>query len=149
LEALVYIVEARQENEPYELPAFSQSASHRQFVYNETKSSFQAWSEETETFGVAFLSKLEDTTTRVAVDYVDLEGNSVYTPEWGDTVETEEVISGVWLLLDEPPIKPPWEVPEDWDDLDGLFSSTAVNLSEVLGRAREATASAAFSYLLL
>lgn len=141
--------ELRQDGESYELPAFSQSASHRQFVYNETKSSFQTWSEETENHGVAYLSKLEDTTSRVAVDYVDLEGNSVYTPEWGDSVETEQVISGVWLLLKEPPIKPPWEVPEDWDDLDGLLSATEVNLFEVLGRTREANPQAAFSYFLL
>jgi len=139
----------RQGGEPYELPAFSQSASHRQFVYNETRTSFRTWSEETERHGVAYLSKLEDTTTRVAVDYVDLEGNSVYTPEWGDTVETEQVMPSVWLLLEEPPIKPPWEVPEDWDDLDDLLSATEENIFEVLGRVCEANPQATFSYLLL
>lgn len=141
--------ELRQEGEPYELPAFSNSASQRQFAYNETRSSFQIWSEQTEKYGFACLSKLQDTTARISVDYLDLEGNSVYTPEWGDSVGTEEVISGVWWLLDTPPIKPPWEVPEDWGDLANLLSDTEENVFEVLGRTREAHPQTTFSYLLL
>lgn len=141
--------ELRQDDEPYELPAFPNSASQRQFAYNETKLSFQSWSEQTQKYGVAYLSKLNNTTTRVAVDYSDLEGNTVHTSEWGDTVETKKVIPGVWLLLGEPPIKPPWEVPEYWEDLDDLLSDTEENIFEVLGRTREANPGTTFSYLLL
>lgn len=141
--------ELRQDGEPYELPAFSDSANQRQFAYNETRSSFQTWSEQTETYGFAYLSKLNETSTRVAVDYLDVEGNSVYTPEWGDSIETDEVLPGVWLLLEEPPIKPPWEVPEDWGELDDLLSDAEENVYEALGKTREAHPHAAFSYFLL
>lgn len=141
--------ELRQEEEPYELPPFSSSASQRQFAYNETRSSFQSWSGQTEKYGFACLSKLNDDNVRVAVDYLDLEGDSVYTPEWGDTVEPEKIIPGVWWLLNEPPIKPPWEVPENWDELENLLSDTEENVFEVLGITREAHPQATFSYFLL
>lgn len=141
--------ELRQDGEPYELPAFSQSANQPQLAYNETRSSFKAWSEQKETYGFVSLSSLNETPARVVVDYLDIEGNSVYTPKWGDTVETDEVIPGVWLLLDEPPIKPPWEVPEDWGELDDLLSDAEQNVFEVLGKTREAHPHATFSYFLI
>ncbi|WP_158544885.1 hypothetical protein, partial [Haloferax sp. Atlit-47N] len=105
--------------------------------------------EQTETYGFAALSILNETPGRVVVDYLDVEGDSVYTPEWGDSVETDEVIPVVWLLLEEPPIKPPWEVPEDWGELDDLLSDVEENVFEVLGETREAYPHATFSYFLL
>jgi hypothetical protein len=98
--------ELRRDGEPFELPAVSRFSSHQQLAYNETRASFHQWSDHFGTHGYTRISQLETTDVQVAVEYCDLDGNTVYTPDWGDTIQTDRSIPGVWWLLDELPIKP-------------------------------------------
>lgn len=141
--------ELRRDGEPFELPAVSRPSSHQQFAYNETRASFHYWSDHFGTYGCALISQPETTDVQVAVEYCDLDGNTVYTPDWGDTIQTDRGIPAVWWLLDEPPIKPPWEVPENWLELKDLLDGTEDNIFDVLSNTREAYPDATFSFLLL
>lgn len=139
----------RDDGDPYELPEFGTSRSGITFGYNETQSTFDTWSEIDQRYGVAHLAKLRDAGALVVADYTDLNGGSVYTPNWGDDVETDTPILGVWWLLDEPPIKHPWTVPENWDELTDLLPGTEEDIFTILGRTRQAFPDQTFEFIII
>lgn len=141
--------ELRDDGDPYELPEFGASQSDITFGYNETRATFDTWSEVDQRYGVAYLSKPQDAGALVVTDYKDLNGGSVHTPLWGDTIETDTTIPGVWLLLDEPPIKHPWTVPENWDELTDLLPGTEDDTFTILGKTRQAFPDETFRFVII
>ena len=121
----------RREGEPYELPVFNtRAAPDRRLAFNETRESFDHWSSEYDSWGSVDLVQLDEPSDIVlTTEFSDQDGDTVYHPEWGDYVTTasRNPIRGAWLLLEEPPIEPPWEVPETWRDLADLLSDTAID----------------------
>ena len=141
--------ELRDDDDPYELPEFGDSQSGITFGYNETRFTFDTWSEIDQRYGVASLSKPRDAGALVVTDYTDLNGRSVHTPNWGDTVETGTAIPGVWWLLNEPPIKHPWTVPENWDELTDLLPGAEEDTFTILGRTRQAFPDETFEFVII
>ena len=141
--------ELRDDGDPYELPEFGGSHSGITFGYNETRATFNAWSEIDQRYGVAYLSKPRNGCGVVVADYQDLNGESVHTPNWGDTVETDTAIPVIWWLLDEPPIKHPWTVPENWNELADLLSGTEEDMFTILGRTRREFPDETFGFVII
>lgn len=141
--------ELRDVGDPYELPEFGASQSGITFGYNETRSSFDSWREIDQHYGVAYFSKPRDSSALVVADYTDLNGGTVHTPDWGDTVDTDTAIPGVWWLLDEPPIKHPWKAPENWDELTDLLPGTEEDTFTILGRTRQAFPNETFEFVII
>lgn len=141
--------ELRQEGDPYELPAFNESRSRVIVGYSETRSSFQTWSDSEADYGLTSLSNIEETRSWVVTEFYDLDKDSVYSPDWGDMVDSKEVIEGAWIRLDEVPIQPPWTVPETWEELAELLPSPREQLYQPLVDLRLAYPDSVFSFVLL
>jgi hypothetical protein len=123
--------ELRHEGEPYELPVFNtRAAPDRRLAFNETPESFERWTSEYDSWGRVELLRLDEPDDVVLTTrFSDRDGGIIYRPEWGDYVTTDsgESLHGAWVLLEDPPIKPPWEVPETWDDLAGFLRGTTLD----------------------
>jgi hypothetical protein len=145
--------ELRREGEPYELPVFdTPTAGNRRLAYNETRESFEQWTSEFGSWGrvdLAQLDYLDDVV--LTAQFSDQEGNPVHRQEWGDSVTraSQEPVQGAWMLLEEPPIEPPWEIPETWGDLADLLGDIPHDLYELRVEIEEIVASEPFRCLLI
>jgi hypothetical protein len=123
--------ELRREGEPYELPEFNtRAAPDRRLAYSETRSSFERWASEYGSWGRVVLARLDEPDdVIVPTEFSHRDGETVYQPEWGDYITTAacESICGAWVLLEDPPVDPPWEVPGTWGELASLLSDTAID----------------------
>lgn len=127
--------ELRQDGEPFELPIFNATAAPRKrLAFDESSDSLELWQSKFGSWGSVDLVQLSQPSDVFLTQvFRGEDGDVVYQPEWGDYITTRAAsdISGAWLLLEEPPIEPPWIVPETWGDLAELLEDTAINPFEL------------------
>lgn len=138
--ALVWLGKAsrgdlREPGEPFEVPEFDTStAPDRTLAFNETRSSFETWSSKYGEWGSVVLNQLPTSEETFATqEFRTADEECVYQPEWGDYVDETagDKILGTWALVEEPPLQPPWEAPETWQDLDNLLDETTFDAFEL------------------
>jgi proteasome lid subunit RPN8/RPN11 len=145
--------ELRQEGEPFELPIFgTNSAPQNRVAFNETAESLELWRSEFGNWGfVDFVELTEPSDVFLTEQFRDEDDNVVHHPEWGEYISSNicSQTRGAWLLLEEPPIKPPWEVPETWSDLANLLQDSSIDPFELRANIDSIVEDDAFNCLLL
>lgn len=126
--------------EQYEVPDFNQRNSpDHTIAFNETEASFDTWTEKYGTWGTVELHKLSaPSNVFLTQTFRGPDDEIVYQPEWGDysTQHTERTFPGLWLLLDDPPLEPPWEAPETWNELMHILGETGPDLYDFIADTR-------------
>lgn len=130
----------QQAGEQYEVPDFNQRFSPDHTVaFNETGASFDTWTEKYGTWGTVELHELSaPSNVFLTHTFHEPDDEIVYQPEWGDysTRHKERTFLGLWYLLDDPPLEPPWEAPETWKELAYILSETGIDLYDFIADTR-------------
>jgi hypothetical protein len=87
-------------------------------VHAEDASSFAVWQSRIETYGLAELTVLANTTgVLITKRFQKLNGETVFEPRWGRGIADGESMRAGWIRLPGVPIVRPWQAPRTWGEL--------------------------------
>lgn len=119
--------------EPFELPAFPCS-SDLHFVFSESEHTFILWDKSQVRAGsISIAAPKWSSHPRIVRTMLDLHGDPVYSPVWGDALSgAVEGSQGVWLRLDTTPHLEPWQAPMTWEELRLACDNQQIDLNALL-----------------
>lgn len=122
-------------NDPMELPDFDRTTAFR-IVYSEDETSFGQWSHLPNVSGLfSFIPLGQNPEIYVVTDF-EVQKEDLRSQNWGRYIREyhgEKQRRGIWLMLPEMPVLPPWQVPETFDELISICEANEVDFrAEVL-----------------
>jgi len=120
------------DGEPYELPDFDPKLDTL-FAFSENAFSFQQWQEFPDRMGDAVVSPIMSNTLAVT-RYNARTQQKCIVPKWGKVFQNanQEGEMGVWLILNQSPIIPPWQSPQTFGELRECCRKQNVDLDKLL-----------------
>lgn len=121
---------------PFELPLLpTQSTGIGSVAFQETTDNLSKWLDAPVRQGIARLKKINNSNLIWAVhSFEDLDGCKIYTAPWSNKLKsiTGRELIGLWVLIDNMPVDPPWGYPRRWEDLYSHCLGEHTNLYELL-----------------
>ncbi len=105
--------------DPFELPAYPESNGPI-LVFSEGRDSLPLWSATRERAGYVELFTSKTISNRIFVRrFRSRNGEEVAAPSWGTHISrsAQSDTRGIWILLNSPPVLPPWHPPDTWSAL--------------------------------
>lgn len=122
--------------DPFELPKFPEAASMGiPVVHEESPATFDAWLLHIGRYGlVDFVNAVAGKKGIIVRRFKTSSGAVIRDAHWGRAVvgPEEEAIRGVWILLPEVPILPPWQAPANWGELRQAVQAQGIGFERLL-----------------
>lgn len=124
--------------EPFELPQYLPTTGGLDYtaVFSEGADTLAEWKGVKERAGFVELVVTGDShSLLVAKRFASPLGNTILTPNWGTTLAAanDNVETGAWIRLKEPPVSWPWKGPVTWGELRRACKDQGLNFAKRLG----------------
>ncbi len=122
--------------DPFEIPHFPITSINNSVVlFNEGQNQFEAWQKIEDSFGLADLITPENRSSPIFVKcFRSVQGIELITPQWGSGPNSMNLsrFQGIWLRVNQPPVKPVWHAPTTWGELREICLSLGINIDSCI-----------------
>jgi hypothetical protein len=127
----------RQNGDPFELPEFP-NCCDTIVAFCEDPGSYEVWKSITDRCGTVDLVRLrEDRSLLLAKTFRSVSGDVIRTIEWGPSIPSGNLDTGIWTRWDSTPILDLWQAPATWHELWDAARPQRVDFGTLLRAAAE------------
>ena len=123
--------------EPFELPIFPGASIRSALIaFDEGPQSYQVWKNLPGRVGLVDLLQIGGKPDIfLAKRFASIHHKTVYSPVWGKalSMDSDETVQGIWMLLDSPPVQPPWQAPVTWGQMSSTLFDQNIDAFELIG----------------
>lgn len=118
--------------DPFELPPFP-PRSNTHLIFNEDEVSFSDWRNMNKNSGSFEAVRFSASVDLFLIKHYNVNGYEFKVP-WGNRIDNldQEIRYGIWHLIDEIPVLPPWQIPLSFAELKSIFEKQSVALYRFL-----------------
>lgn len=115
--------------DPFELPPFPKEEPQL-LAFNENETTFQQWQTTNNKFGIVDLLQMP-VIADIKVSQSFWAGKDNIVPQWGTLIgKATAKEKGIWIMLPQMPVCPPWQIPETWDQLIGICNTMGLDIKK-------------------
>ena len=121
-----------EDGDPFELPPFP-PRSNTHLIFNEDELSFNDWSNRNKNSGTFEAIRYSRAVDLFLIKHFNVDGHEFNLP-WGNHIDSleGEVRYGIWHLIDEIPVLPPWQIPVSFAELKTILQKQNITLYRFL-----------------